>query len=374
MTHRPNLLTIMTDHQRADTIGMVQDGKEVTPNLNRLAAQSTVFERAYTSCPLCVPARTSLATGIYPTRHGTTWNDWQGTNAGDFDPIHQMLSEAGYDVAHIGVDHIQTTPKIAERGPFHFVRFSDHREMLKDRGLEMPNTDRYRTLTPEDYETGTEEHPFSNYKAGPWPLDESLFLDAYLADEALSWLGDRTGDEPFALFLYLWSPHPPLCVPEPYYSMFDPEALDLPENVGVVPDEEPPNRRQGIAARMAESATMDDWRKAWSAHLGLTALADAALGRVLDAMTARDDSDRTVTMFMSDHGDHMGQHRMYQKMDMYEPALRVPMMMRLPDGEPGRVSTPVSHLDVVPTTLDLLGLPARGGPRRAIYCQGCDTR
>jgi len=360
-----NLLFLMTDHQRADTIGMVQDGKEVTPNLNQLAAASTVFERAYTTCPLCVPARTALATGVYPTQHGVVCNDWRGTNAGDFKPIHQTLREAGYDVGMIGADHIKLKPALMDRGPFHTIGFQDHPPYLKELGIEPPSMDDYRTDILEDLESGPRKSSFSNYRTGLWPLPAEHFLDMFLAREAVSFV-NRKRDKHFALFLYLWAPHPPLCVPEPFHSMFDPDRIDLPENVGVVPEGEPPNRRNGIAARMAETATTEDWRKAWSAHLGLTALADAAVGQVLDA-AARGDAKETVTMFMSDHGDHMGQHRMYQKMDMYEPALRVPMMMRIPEGTARRVTTPVTHLDVLPTTLDLLGLPApEGGDGRSL--------
>ena len=76
--NKHNLLFIMTDHQRADTIGMVQAGNEVTPNLNRLVKESVVFNRAYSTCPLCVPARTAIATGKYPDGNGVVYNDWEG--------------------------------------------------------------------------------------------------------------------------------------------------------------------------------------------------------------------------------------------------------------------------------------------------------
>ena len=87
MEQRQNLVFIMTDHQRADSIGMVQTDKdgqstEVCPTLNRLAAEGAYFSRMYNASPLCVPARTALATGKYPTHNGIVYNDWQGTCAG----------------------------------------------------------------------------------------------------------------------------------------------------------------------------------------------------------------------------------------------------------------------------------------------------
>ena len=134
---RPNLLFITTDHQRADTIGMVQAGLEVTPNLNRLASQGTLLSRAYTTCPLCVPARTALATGLYPTRNGIVYNDWRGERAGDHRPIHQYLAEAGYDVAHIGVHHVRVEPELRDRVPFvRFIDVPDHDRYLEGLGLD----------------------------------------------------------------------------------------------------------------------------------------------------------------------------------------------------------------------------------------------
>ncbi len=115
MSDRRNLLFLMTDHQRFDSLGMVQAGVEVTPCLNRLAAGGTSFQRTWNTAPLCVAARTALATGLYPTRNGVVYNDWKGERAGDHRPLHQYLAEAGYTVAHVGVDHIRVKPGLRER-------------------------------------------------------------------------------------------------------------------------------------------------------------------------------------------------------------------------------------------------------------------
>ena len=101
---------------------------------------------------------------------------------------------------------------------------------------------------------------------------------------------------------------------------------------------------------------MDEWRKVWAAHLGLVRLADGGIGRVLAALGDSGLEDDTIVFFSTDHGDHLGQRRMYQKMEMYEPALRIPMIWRVPGGSSGTCDTPVSHLDVVPTLLEATGL------------------
>lgn len=387
--NRPNLLFIMTDHQRADSIGMVQCGSEVTPNLNRLAAGATQFTRAYNTCPLCVPARTALATGKYPTATGVVVNDWRGTSAGDHATIHECLAKAGYRVGHIGVHHIRVAPALEERVPFaNWIGQRDYREHMARLGLSTEpaeGREAFRQEVSELQEGGIVRQRYSNTRTATWPHPAGHFLDNYYCDRAIDFLRDAPEDAPFALFLYLWAPHPPLVVPEPYASRFPPAELDLPGNVGIPAEGEPPNRRDGMPAQLAAGLAMDQWRKVWAAHLGLVNLADAGIARVLEALRKRGDSDHTVTVFTADHGDHLGQHGMYQKMEMYEQAVHVPLLIRVPGSIPGVCDVPVSHLDLMPTVLDLLGIGIPRGldgivltptlregtppPERPLFCQ-----
>ena len=362
MTNRPNLLFIMTDHQRADSLGMVQAGVEVTPSLNRLAASATTFERCYTTCPLCVPARTALATGVYPTANGITVNDWRGKRAGNFKPMHQSLCEAGYAVGHVGVDHIRIRPSLGKRVGFAaWASWAEHDRYLDDLGLEnfrRRRGDRYKRLVRENQGGQMSPVHYTSPDTGGWPTEAEHFPDQWFGRMGEQFLRTRTG--PFALFLNLWAPHPPLCLPEPYASMLDPARIDLPGNVGVPAAGEPSNRRMGIAAQLADGMDEPRWRKVWAAHLGLLRLADDAIGGVLKALDRAGLADNTLTVFTSDHGDHLGQHGMFQKMEMYEQAARVPLLIRAPHSTPRRFETPVSHLDVMPTVLDYMGLPAAG--------------
>jgi len=356
---QPNLLFVMTDHQRADSLGMTQAGVEVTPNLNRLASESAVFTRAYNTCPLCVPTRTALATGKYPTRTGVICNDWQGLTAGDHKPMHQYLAEAGYDVAHVGIHHIRVKPEIRERVPFVlWIDNADYDRHLEQNALRQLHYDCLGAMKKEItmVRSGvSSQETYSGTVTDVWPGPPEHFKDNVFADEAITFLR-REHSRPFALFVYLWAPHPPLAVPEPYASMFDPSKIELPENVGMPADGEPPNRRQGMAGQLAEGVTMDEWRKVWAAHLGLVRLADDAIGRMLTALESGGYAEDTLVVFTVDHGEHLGQHRMYQKMEMYEQAIRVPLVFHLP-GTRGKVfDRPVSHLDVLPTLIDLIGL------------------
>ena len=355
----PNLLFIMTDQQRADSLGMIQAGWEVCPTLNRLAAESAVFTRAYNTCPLCVPTRTALATGIYPTRNGVVCNDWRGVRAGDHAPIHQVLIQAGYDVAHVGVDHIRVAPSLRDRVDFAlWVDNADYARFQEEHGIadDRERTKRlFKRRVVENQEGMPTPADYSNTATETWPHPAELFKDRYFCQRAIQFLQEAR-NKPFALFLYLWAPHPPLRIPEPYASMFPPDELELPPNVGIPAEGEPANRRRGIAAQMAEGVSMDQWRRVWAAHLGLVWLADDGIGRVLAALEMAGRDHDTITCFTVDHGDHLGQHRMYQKMEMYEQAVRVPWLVRVPGLAPRRIEETVSHLDVLPTLADLMGL------------------
>ena len=358
----PNLLFLVTDHQRADSIGTVQAGVEVTPNLNRLAAQGTTFTRAYNACPLCVPARTAMATGKYPTRTGVVCNDWKGETAGDHKPLHQFLAEAGYAVGHIGVDHIRVDPSIQKRVPFaKWASNAEFAKFMRAEGLtsQPGDANRFKRPITENQEGQRVPVSYSNTETAVWPYAEEFFLDSFYGQRAVEFL-QQEADHPFALFLYLWAPHPPLRVPEPHFSLFDPAKIDLPPNVGQPARGEPPNRRLGIAAQLADGINLDQWRRVWTAHLGLTHLADAVVGRLLETLDSTGRSDETLVLATADHGDHLGQHSMYQKMEMYEQAVRIPLIIRGPGILNQTCDTPVSHLDLLPTLLQSLDIDIPG--------------
>lgn len=354
-----NLLFVTTDHQRHDSLGLVQAGREVTPTANALAARGCRFERAYTACPLCVPARTSLATGLHPHRHGVLHNDWRGETARAVVPLHERLARAGYAVAHVGMQHIQVRPGLRERVPF--VHYCDQHDYFAWRATAggAGTAGLAAALSREVEEAlngGRVRQRYSSAAVAPWPAPLAHHRDRWFAARAVETIRALAARpaQPFAVFCNFWAPHPPLEVPAEYAALFAPQDIDLPPGIGVPAAGQPPGRRRGVAAQLAQGLSADDWRRTRAAHFALTRLADDAMGELLAALGPCQAD--TLVVFCSDHGDHLGEHGMYQKMELYDTAARVPLVCAGPGVVPGVCRTPVSLVDVAPTVLEWLGL------------------
>ncbi len=347
----------MTDHQRFDSIGMRCKDVPVTPNLTALAGDSTFFLRAYNTCPLCVPARTALATGVYPTANHVVYNDWKGATATRHRTLQLLLEENGYSVGHVGVDHVRTVPGLSDCGLDFYFSQKDHAGILESRGIQSKRRVSDSVEVFELVDGVRKENRYSGTNVSVWNHPMELFKDRCFLEKSLEFLDSFAGgDRPFALFTCFWAPHPPLIVPEEYLSKFPPSCIMLPENVGVCSKGEPASFRRGVAAQLAENVSMDEWRKVWGAHLALTNMVDGYIGMLVDKLRQKGLYDDTVIVFTPDHGDNLGQHSMYQKMEMYEEDVHVPLMIRVPGTAPSRPDTVVSHLDVAPTLCEILGL------------------
>lgn len=346
----------MTDQQRADTIGKFAGNVEVTPNWNRLKDESTSFNIAYNSCPLCVPSRTSLATGLTPLSNGMMLNDLAGKHAKDFKPIHEILYENGYEVAHVGVNHISLLPKLENRIPFSkFIDDAAYSEYASSIKIDIRRKDFQCDHVQENCEGVFKTRPYSNTKVAKWEYGKQDFKDVWFTDEAISFIKTKH-ERPFALFVCLWAPHPPLTVPEEYLKMFPPEVFQLPESTGRPNRIEPDSYKTGAPRQLAANPPDKGWQEAWSAHCALSRLCDEQLGRIIEALKKEMVYDDTVIVCTTDHGEQLGEHAMYQKMEMYESAVRVPAIFKIPHGEKQEFDTPVSHLDFFPTVLDLLDI------------------
>ncbi len=308
-----------------------------------------------------------MATGWRPARNGVEWNDWKGTQARDVVTIHERLAAAGYALGHAGMDHVRLGRRLRERADFAvWLDEEDHEKHLKARGCDMAALEAsgpFRKKVQETIDGEERSNDYSTPHMAEWPFAREDFRDEFFTRRAESAITELAGSEqPYAMIVNYWAPHPPFYVPPDLMNIFPPDEIDLPANVGRVADGEPANRREGIAAQLAEGVDEAGWRRAWSAHLALTHLVDQQVARLLQALDSAGVAEDTMVVFTSDHGEHLGQHAMYQKMELYEQAARVPLIVRGPGVIAGKqVDVPVSHLDLVPTLLNMIGADEPSG-------------
>ena len=202
-----------------------------------------------------------------------------------------------------------------------------------------------------------EDRQYTGSRVSLFEKSENLFRDRFYIDNALNYLESETFEKPIGMFINIWAPHPPFRVLKELMDRFpDPE---LPENINEICEGEPPKRREGIAAQLAEEKDLEHWKDVWRAYLGLTNYADELIGEIIQKLKEKGEYENTVFVFTADHGDHLGQHKMFQKMEMYEQSINVPLIIKMPEEKGVKVETVVSHLDILPTVLESLNIESK---------------
>ena len=377
---RPNLLYIFTDQQRADTLACYGNTQIQTPNLNALAAQSVVFDNAYVSQPVCSPARATMMTGLWPHSCGVpscnvplapqvpTLADHLGPSyatafMGKWHLGDEIFPQHGFETwvgSEDSYRHSYSTPeRLAALSPYH--------HFLLQHGFE-----------PDATNQG--ERVFSRHAEAC--MDEEFTKAAFLGERAAQFILNQD-ERPFALCVSYLEPHPPHTGPfNEYY-----DATSLP--IGPAFMQKPPANAPLIIRLMAayymasEEYGIDlqheaGWRQVMARYWGNITLVDRSVGKILQALEASGQADNTLIVFTSDHGEQLGDHGILGKTVMYEESVRVPLLLKLPQqsGTPTRVPGNFSHIDLVPTLLDLLGqtVPAElQGKSQVPVLQGQET-
>ena len=346
---KPNVLLIVCDQLRADMLG-AHGGAGCTPNLDALAAQSVVCDRAYCVQPVCVPVRMTLLTGLHPATCPLRIPPSVPTLPG-------VLADAGWHTAAIGKMHM-----VPPRGPYGFRELA----LAEDTGCGMFLDDYHPWLAQQGlYEW---EHGLTNYDILPAvsSLPEEKTVTAWTGERVVEFLRSRRSSaEPFFLVASFVKPHPPYDPPQPWLDRV--ASLEVPKPLGL---ERPPEsypeavRLRRAAYQESEAARLGLTETIRTHYMALTAQIDHEVGRILQAIDAQGMTDDTLILFCSDHGDFLGDHHLFMKFFPYESAARIPLLVRAPGHAAGRSQTPVTHLDVVPTILDFCGLTSPDG------CQG----
>ena len=354
MTQQPNLLFIYTDEQSAATMAAYGNNFIQMPNLNRLAAEGTVFDQAYVTQPVCTPSRSSLLTGLWPDQSGLTENNVPLPK--DIPCLPEMLGEHDYTTAHYGKWHLGDEI-FAQHGFQEWRGIEDgYSKYYSDPATKDEVSDYHKWLV----QRGVPPENGARFDRGEAArLPEYLSKPAYLANEACDFL-KRNQDNPFILYVNFLEPHMPFFGPRD--DQYDPEQIPLPDNFHHEPGDDVPLKLRVLreAYRIKGHsgyplATEQDWREMIARYWGLCSLVDTHVGRILDTLDQLGLDENTIVVFTSDHGDMMGSHGLLAKCVMYEEATRVPWIMRLPGQKQGRrVQGPISQIDMVPTLLELL--------------------
>lgn len=350
---RPNVLFLISDDLN-NYLGCYGDPRAKTPHIDRLAARGVRFDRAYCAFPLCGPSRNAMLTGLYPNSNGIL------ANAQIFRqtiPAHASLPQtfrrAGWFAARIGkLYHYNVPRSIGTDG--HDDPASWELELNPagvDRLEEEPDI---FTLTPGQF-GGT----LSWYAS---PKDDGHHTDGKIAADA-EWVLERCAkqkDRPFFLAVGFFRPHTPYVAPKtPYFGWYPEAQMPLHSTVDQNPPEVP---AAALGSYKKEQDKLTDAlrRQCVQAYYASISFMDAQVGRVVDALDRLGLANNTIIVFTSDHGYHMGEHGLWQKMSLFEGSARVPLLIVAPGVTPrGAVAkSPVSHLDLYPTLAELAGVTA----------------
>ena len=350
---RPNVLLLVTDQQRGDCLGI--DGHPVlqTPQMDWIGASGTFFRRGYSECPSCIPARRTLMSGRSPDADGMV-----GFFSAPFDPPATLAGElqsAGYETRLVGKAHLHPT---RQRFGFDVMELAN-----STRGEDNEYLDWLGGEAPSDRWAMAHGATPNGWIGRPNHLPEEQTHTFWCVSRSIEFLEKRDPTCPFFLNVGFIDPHPPMTPPAWYFDRY--AARDLPGPVmgdWVEPFEGP---SRGIPIELGpygqrgpiDPGAMHNNR---AAYYGMINHIDDQVGRLIQYMRDAGLLENTLIVFVSDHGEMLGDHQMYSKTRAFEASARIPFLARAPQhlGFPREVvcNQPVGLQDVMPTILDIAGV------------------
>ncbi|MFE5318284.1 arylsulfatase [Paenibacillus sp. NPDC056579] len=354
---KPNVILIMTDQQRWDTLSCAGNPVIQTPNLDYLASEGTLFDNAYSCTPSCIPARASLLTGMNPWNTGILgMGRGQGPMGTGFEhTLPGELAQAGYHTQGVGKMHF--SPQRALNG--------FHRTVLDESGrAEDPGfVSNYRRWFEQnktgDYDYTDHGISWNSWMARPNHAPEYLHPTNWTVNESIQFLKERDPRKPFFLKMSFARPHSPYDALPYYFDLY--MKKNLPSAVvGEWASIHDDKRTAFNPDAWRGKRTGEDIHQARAGYYGSINHIDHQIGRLFHYLKKQKLWQNTLIIFTSDHGDMMGDHNLWRKTYAYEGSAHVPMIVKLPQqaGVPvaERVDAPVVLQDIMPTILDAVGL------------------
>ncbi|MEO1235410.1 MAG: sulfatase-like hydrolase/transferase, partial [Planctomycetota bacterium] len=380
MNRRPHILHLMVDQQRADTLAALGNSVIRTPHLDRLAHEGVSFIRAYSPCPVCVPARASMIHGQHPHHTGC----YENCCANPAIAVHERqtfmhaLTGAGYRTHGVGKCHFMPDrdalrgfqSRRSQEAGYGPPESNDYARWLDDQGL---------PYIGDPAGVGSEMY----YVPQLAPVPASHHPTQWVADESIRFLQQQADDpdQPWYLYTSFLHPHPPFSPPYPWHTHYTPSRMPLPR----VPQDHASlltyvnrvqNRYKGIDCGINQNLI----QCVIAYYYACISFIDHQIGRLLETLEQTGQLDDTLIVFTSDHGEFLGDYHSYGKRSFLDASARVPMLLRWPDlGVAGqRCDVPVSLIDLAPTFTEAgkasvtsheldgesLLAAATGGPRR----------
>jgi arylsulfatase A-like enzyme len=366
-----NFVFFFPDEMRAESLGCYGHPVVQTPNFDRFAEKGVRFDQCHVQNTVCTPSRCSVMTGLYPhvSGHRTLWHLLQPHEAS----LLRYLKEDGYEVKWFGKNDLYSEEYLKEI--LGEDAFKDPGELFKEpykKRNPFPEEDpRYYSflMEPEDSESSLTETDINIQKA----------IDFLESDEAK--------EKPFIIFLPTLSPHAPYVVPEPYYSMYDPEQIPELRASGV--PNKPSSHELIQSYRKLDQVTDNTLKRIQAVYLGMISMVDHAFGKLMNTLTTEGFTESTTVIVSSDHGDYAGDYGLVEKWPtgMEDCLTRVPLMIQTPSNKPGHiVREQVELFDIMPTVLELANIEAGhdhfakslvsqlagkpGDPYRTVFAEG----
>ncbi len=345
---RPNVVLLMADDLAA-TLGCYGYPAVKTPNLDKLAASGLLFDRAYCQFPHCNPSRASIFSGLRPQETGVTDNaDNLYQNRPGVMTLPHWFREQGYATARCG--------KIFHLGVPSGLESMDD-PAAWDFGLPFRDERPYPKARESRVQVNTGGKAGFSWKE----INErtETLMDSEIASTAVNWLERRDPSKPFFLAVGFHRPHLPLVAPAEFFDLYPLESIQLPQEPADDEADIPLPARNGSVPGYGNSANAEQRRAAIRGYLACVSYVDAQAGLVLDTIDRLGLRDNTIVIFTSDHGWHLGEHKLWHKRSLFEECARVPLIVSVPGvtKSNSRTDSLTELLDLYPTLCDLAGLP-----------------